>query len=365
MKCYSKEIQKQGHIYKTAGVKARDDTEAILGRKGFEEVLIPSLKDDRVEAGKVKKALAHFQIRNMWRKKTAGLKKGDLLFIQYPTIEHSIFLASVFRDLRKRGVKIIFLIHDLEFIRLAVAGNENMTKTKSRRLELEQRALHFGNRIIVHNNAMIDKMVELGFDRRKLVSLDIFDYLIPEFTDDFISDRMMEKDKPVIIAGNLRKHKAVYVYSLPDTVRFNLFGVDYEDEGKENIDYRGSFLPDELPRNLDGSFGLVWDGDRVDTCEGVYGRYLRINNPHKTSLYLASGFPVIIWKEAALAEFVRENRVGIEVESLYDIPEAIQRLSKEEYDELTRNVLELSKKLREGYFLSKALKNCCSRRNDK
>ena len=57
MKCYSKEIQKQGHIYKTAGVKARDDTEAILGRKGFEEVLIPSLKDDRVEAGKVKKAL--------------------------------------------------------------------------------------------------------------------------------------------------------------------------------------------------------------------------------------------------------------------------------------------------------------------
>ena len=33
----------------------------------------------------------------------------------------------------------------------------------------------------------------------------------------------------------------------------------------------------------------MWDGPSPDTCAGVYGAYLRYNNPHKTSLYLAAG----------------------------------------------------------------------------
>ena len=56
----------------------------------------------------------------------------------------------------------------------------------------------------------------------------------------------------------------------------------------------GSFLPDELPSALEGSFGLVWDGDSSKTCSGVFGEYLRYNNSHKASLYLASGFPIIV-----------------------------------------------------------------------
>ena len=115
MKYFSKEIQKDGYIYKTAGVKARDDVDAILRDAGFKELLIPTVGDeDRKEAGKVKKLMAHFRIRNVWNKETKHMGKGDILVIQYPTIEHSIFLTSVLRDLRKRGVKIYFLIHDLE-----------------------------------------------------------------------------------------------------------------------------------------------------------------------------------------------------------------------------------------------------------
>ncbi|NRO11242.1 Beta-1,6-galactofuranosyltransferase WbbI [Lactobacillus helveticus] len=48
------------------------------------------------------------------------------------------------------------------------------------------------------------------------------------------------------------------------------------------------------------------------------GNYLRYNDPHKLSLYLASGIPVIIWKKAAEAKFVEENKVGITVDSLED-----------------------------------------------
>ena len=39
MKYFSKEIQKDGYIYKTAGVKARDDVDAILRDAGFKELL--------------------------------------------------------------------------------------------------------------------------------------------------------------------------------------------------------------------------------------------------------------------------------------------------------------------------------------
>ena len=35
--------------------------------------------------------------------------------------------------------------------------------------------------------------------------------------------------------------------------------------------------------------------------------YLRINNPHKTSLYLACGIPIITWNKAAIAQYVRKK----------------------------------------------------------
>lgn len=357
MKYYSREIQKSEYLQKTAGVKARDDVEAILKEEGYSELLIPSLDENRKTLGKVKKVATHFHIRKIWKDSTKNLTKGDEILIQYPTIEHSIFLSSVFRDLRKKGVRIIFLIHDLEYMRLVVSDNENMTKSKGRRLELEQKALHFGNRIIVHNEAMIEKMCEIGFDRNKLISLEIFDYLIPDFSEERTAGRKNQKDMPVIIAGNLKREKAEYVYNLPDTVEFNLFGVNYEDTEKSNIHYMGAFAPDELPYSLNGSFGLVWDGTMAENCSGVFGNYLKINNPHKTSLYLASGIPVIIWSKAALADFIIGMHAGITVDSLYDIPQILSNMSEEEYDSLVAGARELSEKLRKGFFLRKALEN--------
>jgi hypothetical protein len=33
-------------------------------------------------------------------------------------------------------------------------------------------------------------------------------------------------------------------------------------------------LPEELIKNLQGRYGLVWDGDALDTCSGLTGEYL-------------------------------------------------------------------------------------------
>ena len=40
----------------------------------------------------------------------------------------------------------------------------------------------------------------------------------------------------------------------------------------DDFDY---FLPEELIENLEGSLGLVWDGNTIETCDGPFGNYLR------------------------------------------------------------------------------------------
>ena len=119
--------------------------------------------------------------------------------------------------------------------------------------------------------------------------------------------------------------------------------------------YNGSFSPEELVSHLEGSFGLVWDGISAETCAGAFGEYLRINNPHKLSLYLAAGLPVIIWKEAALAPFVAENKVGFAVSSLYEIRDVVDRLPDNEYQTMKENAKQIGLHLRKGQYLLTAL----------
>ena len=117
----------------------------------------------------------------------------------------------------------------------------------------------------------------------------------------------------------------------------------------------GSFLPEELPGELSGHYGLVWDGTSIETCDGPFGNYLRFNDPHKLSLYLVSGLPVIVWAESAVAGFVKEESLGITVSSLKDIPQAISRVSPTEYKTMVQNTLKFSARLRDGYYLKHAL----------
>ena len=86
--------------------------------------------------------------------------------------------------------------------------------------------------------------------------------------------------------------------------------------------------------------------------------YLKMNNPHKASLYLASGFPMIVWSQSALADFVRKNQCGIIVDSLFEISESLDSLSEEDYQELIKNSKKIGEKIRDGYFLKTALEKC-------
>ena len=347
MKYFLKEEFLKDSGARNAGNKARNDVEEIVKREGYQPLLLTV--EDWYQMGTVKaqqhkaKALAQA---------FSQLKSGDQLLIQFPMLHHSFFTTRLVRKIQRRGVQVYFIIHDLEALRYANLDTVPL-KHKIRVHLQESSLLKVADGVIAHNPIMKSVLVEKGIPEHKLVSLEIFDYLIPNYQE----KDGLSKDQPIIVAGNLAQEKAGYLYQLPARPAYNLYGVGFdESRALANETYFGSFLPDELPAALEGGFGLVWDGDSAETCSGVFGEYLRYNNSHKASLYLASGFPLVVWKQSALSHFVLEKGCGIAVESLHDLSQAIEQLDDKDYQDLLVTAKRIGQKIREGFYVTKALR---------
>lgn len=338
---------------KHAGGKARKDIDTILSRNGWKAIEI-GVDYSRTSVNPLRKLYKHIEIFKKWEKLTDTIQAGDSLLIQYPIYDHTILLGELCKHLARKKVNVIVLVHDLMIFREA---NEASFKSALRFSLEEKSVLKQASNIIVHNGKMLNALNDI-IKRANLHSLSIFDYIIDRWDAEAALKRSISLDAPIIIAGNLRKGKADYVYSLPNNISFNLYGINYEGVDNETIKYWGAHSPEELPYRMNGSFGLVWDGESSETCAGIYGEYLRINNPHKVSLYLASEIPVVIWKQAALASFVKEHNCGIVVDSISEIENAINNLSEEQYELMVQNASQIGQRLREGYYTLKSLGEC-------
>ena len=346
MKYYLKEEFLHDNNVKNAGNKARNDVEEIVKREGYQALVLSV--DNWYEMSTLK---AQLHKSKAFGQALAQLKQGDELLIQCPMLHHSFFTTHHVKKAQKKGVKVHFIIHDLEALRYVNVENFPL-KHKIRVQIQESGLLGAADGIIAHNPIMKSVLVNKGVAEDKIVSLGIFDYLIPNFQE----KSGLTKDQPIIVAGNLAQEKAGYLYSLPEEPAYNLYGVGFdESRALANETYFGSFLPDELPAALEGGFGLVWDGDSAETCSGVFGEYLRYNNSHKASLYLAAGFPVVVWEEPALAHFVIDKQCGLVVSSLSDLKENLDTLSEEQYKEMLENAKQIGSKLRQGQYLRTAL----------
>ena len=335
---------------KTAWGKAREDVDSILASMGMTPIEVVNHEKERNQTSFVNKLKWHYIISQNWEKELTRLKSDDVLLIQFPILEHSLLLYRVIRKIKERGVKIVLIVHDLETIRFSLLKTQS--KMANLRVNYEEtKILREASKVILHNSKMVKYVEGFGIPKDKTVELTIFDYLY----DGVIKNQNDDDTKDVVIAGNLSRDKAGYTYALPEGITYQLYGIKYEGVEEEYVVYHGSFPPNELPGIISGGFGLVWDGPSAQTCEGVYGEYMKINNPHKASLYLTAGLPIIIWKEAALADFVKDNNVGICVRSLSEIKEVISSLSSDEYEEMAQNARLISMKLRSGYYTKQAV----------
>ena len=346
MKYYLKDSFLSNEYEKNAGNKARNDVEAILVSEGYKGL---ELKVENWYKMNFFKAQQHKY--RATKSVFDQLGAGDELVIQFPIIHHTFFISQLIKQAQNRGVKFYLVIHDIETLR-HVGNSAVKLRHKVRNYFQEKAALTSVDGIIVHNDIMKNALTIQGIPSDKMVSLEIFDYLIPNFEEKSVP----QKEEAIIIAGNLIPTKSGYLYNLPEQPAYNLYGMGYdESRALKNTTYFGSFMPDDLPNALQGSFGLVWDGDSSETCQGSFGNYLRINNSHKASLYLASGFPLVVWKESALAHFVLDKQCGIAIDSLHDLQKALDDLTDQDYMKLSANARQVGAAIRSGEYLKSAI----------
>ncbi|MBQ9479250.1 MAG: hypothetical protein IJU71_06825 [Selenomonadaceae bacterium] len=318
-----------------AGNKARRDIDRILTRRGYH--LLENIIETRF--GSTLEKINYVLNVDTW-KKIVRLCKVDGLDViaQFPVYGNRLMRATL-NELFDCN-RMVFVIHDLDALRNFAA--------QSAREELER--LNRAQLLIVHNRKMRDKLIESGV-KTKMIELGLFDYLLDEVPP---APSVDERNR-IVFAGNLAK--STFLRSINEIdVECKLFGAGIDENIlSDKVSYGGSYSPEEIPFKLGGGVGLIWDGDSIDTCSGAFGTYLKLNNPHKLSLYIAAGLPVVTWTEAAIADFIVKHGIGFTVESLRDLPTAIGSLTADESRTMVDNSARIRKEIVIGRYTDQAL----------
>ena len=336
----------------TAGSKAPTDISELCEKMGFFPLQMPSIWLEKHP--RLRHAEEAIKLKRYWRKANRTLERDDIFIYQHPTLGKPLAYKGLKKLIEKKNVKIITLIHDLESLRGGISG---MIKVNTSSInQFDNYILHKSSCIISHNNRMKEYICKQEIVDNIVINLELFDYLHGTQRKEKETERLS-----IAIAGNLSAQKSGYIYSInnnnPDLL-VHLYGkyFDLSRNCGNNVKYHGSFSPEELGGVMEGAFGLVWDGPSTTSCEGNTGHYLKYNNPHKASMYLSAGIPVIVWSQAAISQFVQDNNVGIVVDSLDDLQKVIRSISEDEYIKMCENTMKIAEKLQEGHFFNNAIK---------
>ena len=234
--------------------------------------------------------------------------------------------------------KVIVIVHDL---------NEIRTGVKDKYYHVLENA----DVIILHTSNMKKWAMEHYNIKGIIIILNIFDYILPMEKSKINKNLDFKEKIKIAFCGNLQKANFLEKIELPDNVELILYGANCSPtmKNKKGIIYKGAVLPEELPNLIgDCNFGLVWDGNEVNECSGMMGRYLQYNAPYKLSLYLSSGLPLIIWSKMGIANYLNKRGVAISLDSLNDLGNRLNNISDSEYKSLSNSAIKIGHELRKG-----------------
>ncbi|MBP5628322.1 MAG: galactofuranosyltransferase [Bacteroidaceae bacterium] len=271
------------------------------------------------------------------------VKRGDSILLQYPIKKYFAFICRV---ARMRGAKTTALIHDLGSMR-----------RKKLTVEKEIRRLMHADHVIASNETMKGWLRDHGFTK-PLGALGLFDYRSKAERTTWPE----QHERPILVyASALAMRKNSFLLNMaPIITNYDLHV--YGNRGglpdlvdTDHLKLFNFMAAEDFIDHVDGDFGLVWDGDSLDTCSGAFGEYLRWNSPHKVSFCLRAGQPVIIWREAAVAPIIEELGIGLCIDSLRELNDLLQKITPEQMQTMRRNVKAVSDRLKDGQFLKKAM----------
>lgn len=319
-----------------AASKARTDVDRTLVRNGYEIIEIPYAKYQ----GKLSAIASHLIAILKTIKKIERIKPIDII-IQYPGYRIGTRTIDLLTKLLSQ-YHLTILIHDIDSLRYK-------GEISDRELNIFKRSA----RILVHTENMYQYLVRKGVK----VQMDIL-WLFDYYAKETATLNNVKDTYSLVFAGNLDKSgflKKIGSKLTPYTLY--LYGLPLDYSWPEGLKYEGKFAPDEI-NDIKGDWGLVWDGNSIEKCDGQMGEYLKYNSSHKVSLYLASGKPVIVWNQSAVAPFIKRNNLGLGINSLEEIPVLLNNISKEQYNKFLTSVKEIQEKLRSGKILETLVQNC-------
>lgn len=337
-----------------AGGKAVSDAIGIIIKQGYSPIIIKSLRftnsGSHFFLNKISKILVIFELIYCLLK----LPRDSEIVLNYPTrVNPGRATFWIFSHFKIKKFKIIAIIHDLKELQ-KTEDEKGGDKALINLLKSDKRS-----KVIVHTNRMKKYLIDLGVSDSQISILGVFDYMMDYESGMQINSK--SRSNEIIIAGNLKEEKMKFLNEIDKlkNITFNLYGNNLSSIVKNysNVNYFGAFPSDELISHLEGSFGLVWDSDKYEKLVGTKGEYQKINSPHKLSLYLAAGYPVILSNEAGMADFILENNLGFVINGLHEIEDKINAMTDEDYNQVYLNVVKISKKIKQGFFLNEALNN--------
>jgi hypothetical protein len=327
----------QEHLHKEVfhGGIGNVDAERILKDNGYKPIQFPHHFNFSIGA-----KIGRLQYL---RKMVFSIPARSTVVFQFPLYArmHKMLLKLL---LLRKNIRVICFVTDINGLK---DGDEELLNEEIAELKKYR---HF----IVHNKAM-KNWLEYHVPKNKSATIEFFDFLAQPATIE------RQLSKAVVFAGNLEKsgflHQLHQWSSSCENITMYLYGNGFTPKTPlpANVVYKTTWPPYELPEKIEGSFGLVWDGDSVYRSGGPLGSYMQFISHHKLSLYILSGMPIITASWAASAELVNRYQIGFTIPSLLDIGRAIEAITPEEYAKMVANTKALAKRISRGQNLLDAL----------
>lgn len=246
---------------------------------------------------------------------------------------------------RIKRAKLYAIIEDLNSVRY----------TGDTKLPFEQvKRLNSCKGIVSQNKRMSD-LLKMNGVTVHIVEMTALDFLC---SDNDKRHSIRKRTNSICYGGNLSWEQSGFIYELRQLkyLNFNIYGINLPRKFVEhNVHYKGSFSAEKCIIMLQGSWGLVWQGTTLNGDNDNRSAYYKYVCPHKFSMYMLSGLPVIVKSDSAMADFVREHNCGICVSTLYELEQEIKNVSDESYALYAKNALEVGNEMRQGKFLKTAL----------
>ncbi|GKQ42758.1 beta-1,6-galactofuranosyltransferase [Companilactobacillus sp. RD055328] len=320
-----------GHGNASTAMYAQHMVTDIAKDEGYLELAIPTLRASEDSDSELRSQIDGI-LTPLWPE--------NLVIAQMPSWNGIAFDEVFLERLRQRVDKMVVFVHD--FVPLMFDSN----------YYLMQRYLDAYNKadlIIVPSEQMGQKLVSEGLN---------IPYIIQELWDHPTSLVQLSRpsfQKKLNFAGdfdrfpftiNWDKDIDLDVFSQPKGPNGIVYSHDY-------LHVRG-FKSDELLLHElnQGGFGLVWSENIENRSEREYSK---MNVSFKFSAYLAAGIPIIANELLAKQEFVKKNKIGYIASSLDDAVDYVKNMSEAEYDDLIKNVNNVSWLIKDGFFTKKLL----------